>query len=104
MDSLVSSITSPSFSLEDSTSTNFSNSLSPKKATEGWQLSQIKTINMSFTCLNKWTSTDDNEKNHLLLKQKQKNEVKKQLENADNYAGMLALSNDRMKAYQTEMQ
>lgn len=104
MDSLVSFMISASFSMEDSTSTNLSNSPSPKSATEGWQLSQIKTINMSFTCLNKWTSTDDNEKNHLLLKQKQKNEVRKQQENADYYAGMLALANDRMKAYQTEMQ
>lgn len=104
MDSLVSFMISASFSMEDSTSTNLSNSPSPKSATEGWQLSQIKTINMSFTGLNKWTSTDDNEKNHLLLKQKQKNEVRKQQENADYYAGMLALANDRMKAYQTEMQ
>lgn len=104
MDSLVSFMISASFSMEDSTSTNLSNSPSPKSATEGWQLSQIKTINMSFTGSNKWTSTDDNEKNHLLLKQKQKNEVRKQQENADYYAGMLALANDRMKAYQTEMQ
>lgn len=57
-----------------------------------------------FTRLNKWTSRDDNTKKDFLLKQKERMRLGNNWGKQINCGGMLAIANDRMKAYQTEMQ
>lgn len=47
---------------------------------------------------------DDNTKKDLLLKQKERMRLGNNWRIQINYGGMLAIANDRMKAYQTEMQ
>lgn len=107
MASLASSVTLVTFSMEDSTSTNLSDAPSPKKAMKGWQLCLKSRRSHGFSSVYSFEQMDprdDNTKKDLLLKQKERMRLGNNWRIQINYGGMLAIANDRMKTYQTEMQ